>query len=194
MIRLAILFILLTAGCLPQKTVRPLPTPAPEMPVCNLPLELRQSNWAGKLGQGSCVYASLINHVRWLNMPEFADDIRRTRGDGEYANRLMQWLDGRDLSYKYTEKADPRFLDWCSAERAGCILWWKPSHCCTFVGWVKDRDGNQLAAVLDNNYVSKFEYIPREQFIRLWAGYGGFGLTIIDDPAISLPYRSYEEK
>jgi hypothetical protein len=155
---------------------------------------MRQQNWEGRLRQGSCVYASLINHVRWLNLPDFADKIRRTRGDGEYANRLMQWLDSEDVAYRYTEKADPRFLDWCSNERAGCILWWKPSHCCTFVGWVQDTEGNQLAAVLDNNYISNFEYIPREQFVRLWAGYGGFALSVLDDPTISIPYRSYDER
>ena len=29
-------------------------------------------------------------------------------------------------------------------------------------------------------------------FVRLWAGYGGFALTVMEDPASSLPYRSYE--
>jgi hypothetical protein len=104
----------------------------------------------------------------------------------------MQYLDDKGVPYRFTVKADPRFLDWCSNERTGCILWWKPSHCCTFVGWVNDKNGQQLAAVLDNNYITKYEYIPREQFIRLWAGYGGFALSVLDDPAISLPYRSYK--
>jgi hypothetical protein len=26
----------------------------------------------------------------------------------------------------------------------------------------------------------------------LWAGYGGFALTVLNDPSSSLPYQSYE--
>jgi hypothetical protein len=195
MIRYVVLLtLLILAGCSPATRVYPLPAPPAEAPVCNLPYELRQQNWTGKLNQGSCVYASLINHVRWLNLPELATEIRRTRGDGEYASRLMQYLDSKGIEYTYTEKADPRFLDECTKERRGCILWWKPSHCCTFVGWVRDQNGNQYAAILDNNYITKFEYTPREQFVRLWAGYGGFALSVTNDPAIPIPYRSYEER
>ena len=50
----------------------------------------------------------------------------------------------------------------------------------------------QYAAILDNNYPGRFELTPREQFVRLWAGYGGFALSVLQDPASSLPYRSYE--
>lgn len=191
---ICLLLLFVTVGCEIPTTVYPLPAPVAEYPVCNLPLPLRQQNWSGRLGQGSCVYASLINHVRWLNMPEFANEIRQSRGDGEYASRLMAWLDSKGLGYDFTERGDPRFLDQCAYDRKGCILWWKPYHCCTFVGWVQDTEGQQFAAVLDNNYTSKFEYIPREQFARLWAGYGGFALSIKNDPAIPLPYRSYEER
>ena len=55
-----------------------------------------------------------------------------------------------------------------------------------------ERNGQQYAAILDNNYPGRFELTPREQFVRLWAGYGGFALTVMEDPASSLPYRSYE--
>ena len=100
-------------------------------------------------------------------------------------------MDAAGIDYSYTIKADPRFLDWATATRRGAILWWKPAHCCTFVGWV-EREGRQYAAILDNNYPGRFELTPREQFVRLWAGYGGFALTVMEDPASSLPYRSYE--
>lgn len=202
--RLVLLAMFLLVGCQQATQLCPLPAPPPETPICNLPIELRQKNWEGPLRQGSCVYASLVNHVQWLNMPEFAKLIRSTRGDGEYASRLMGWLDSvswvdefgqrqTGVPYRFTEKANPAFLDWCSDERIGCILWWKPSHCCTFEGWVRDRNGNEYACILDNNYTQRYEYTPREQFIRLWAGYGGFGLAVLNDPAISLPYKSYEE-
>lgn len=198
-----LLLVAASCGCEPSKKVYPLPIPKIEAPAVNLPVGMRQENWRGKLGQGSCVYASLINHARWLNMPEFATLIRQTRGDGEYAERLMRWLDTvewRDdfgvrrtgIDYRYTLKANPKFLDWCTEQRVGCILWWKPSHCCTFLGWVEDNKGNKFAAILDNNSINKIEYTPYSQFLNLWAGYGGFGLALLNDPAISIPYKSYE--
>jgi hypothetical protein len=195
MFRFLCLLCLLLAGCAPETHIYPVPRPwEVETPVCNLPLSMRQQNWSGKLGQGSCVYASLINHVSWLNMPEFARLIRTTRGDGEYDTRLRQWLDSQNVEYTFTNKASVKFLDFCSRERIGCILWWKPSHCCTFEGWVKDSNGTQYAVILDNNYISRFEYVEKSQFLSLWAGYGGFGLAVLDSPAIAIPYRSYEER
>nr|WP_286178027.1 hypothetical protein [Rhodopirellula sp. JC639] len=185
--------LLICTGCLPEGDVqvRSLPAPPPEQPIANLPTQLHQRNWTGRLNQGSCVHASLVNHLRWLNEFELGERWRATYSDGEWDSRLRNRLDAADIDYSYTVKADPRFLDWATATRRGAILWWKPAHCCTFVGWV-NRDGRQYAAILDNNYPGRFELTPREQFVRLWAGYGGFALTVMEDPASSLPYRSYE--
>jgi hypothetical protein len=198
------LFILL-AGCAVQPNVRPLPPPRPETPVCNLPKPLHQRNKLGPLGQGSCVHASLVNHLRWLNEFELAQRWWATYGDGEYASRLMQRMDAAGIDYAFTEKADPRFLDYCTVTRTGAILWWKPSHCCTFEGFAMGQDimkadpraqglnpNTQYACILDNNYPGTFEYTERQQFIRLWAGYGGFALCVMRDPTISIPYLSYE--
>ncbi len=186
------LMLLVFAGCDSGiVNVRALPTPAPEQPPANLPNQLHQRNWTGSLGQGSCVHASLVNHLRWLNKFELSERWRATYADGEWDSRLRDRLDAAGIDYSFTLKADPRFLDWASATRRGAILWWKPAHCCTFVGWI-ERDGKQYAAILDNNYPGRFELTPREQFIRLWAGYGGFALTVLNDPSSSLPYQSYE--
>lgn len=189
---LILLVLLALVGCVePEPVAVPLPAPPDAVPTCNLPLPMRQENWLGPLRQGSCVFASLVNHVNWLNLPELATKIRNTYGDGEYETRLMQKLDSIGVTYSSTRKADPRFLDWCDAERRGCILWWKPSHCCTFCGWVRKPDGRQYAVILDNNRIEDFELTEREQFIRLWAGYGGFALCVMSDPVTSVPYPSY---
>jgi hypothetical protein len=191
-IAVAIIGLLMIVGCEePAVRVRSLPVPAAEQPASNLPVSLHQRNWTGSLGQGSCVHASLVNHLRWLNEFELGERWRTTYSDGEWDSRLRDRLDAAGIDYSYTIKADPRFLDWASNTRRGAILWWKPSHCCTFVGWV-NRDGKQYAGILDNNYPGRFELTPREQFVRLWAGYGGFALTVLNDPSSSLPYRSYE--
>lgn len=188
---LLILCLVVACGCEPQLTAYQLPAPPLDVPTCNLPRELRQTNWLGPLKQGSCVYASLTSHAQWLNMPELAKRIRAERGDGEYETRLMKYLDSMKLEYSATVKGDPRFLDWCDAERRGCILWWKPSHCCTFMGWVI-HGGKQYGVILDNNRVDEFELVEREQLVRLWSGYGGFALCLLYDPAPSVPFKSYE--
>lgn len=179
-------------GCDSQPVhVRALPAPPTEQPPVNLPASLHQRNWVGPRGEGSCVHASIVNHSRGLNLYEFGERWRATYSDGEYDSRLRSRLDAAGIDYAFTLKADPRFLDWCSMTNRGAILWWKPSHCCAFEGWV-DRDGQQYAAILDNNSPGRFELTPREQFIRLWAGYGGFALSFTSDPAGALPYQSYE--
>jgi hypothetical protein len=183
---------MLLCGCTGEKQVRSLPVRPPEQPPANLPVSLHQRNWLGPKKQGSCVHASLVNHMRWLNMPEMAERWRSTYGDGEWDDQLRRRLNAANLDYVYTNRSDPRFLDWCSQTRRGAICWWKPSHCCTFVGWVTGKDGNEYAAILDNNYPGKYEYTPREQFIRLWAGYGGFALSLVNEPASSVTYKSYE--
>jgi len=188
---LVILAIVSLSGCTTEKRVRALPVPPSEQPPANLPVSLHQRNWLGPKKQGSCVHASLVSHMRWLNMHEMGERWRSTYGDGEWEDQLRRRLNAAGLDYVFTNRSDPRFLDWCSQTRRGAICWWKPSHCCTFVGWVT-QDGKEYAAILDNNYPGKYELTPREQFIRLWAGYGGFALSLVNEPASSLTYKSYE--
>ena len=190
---LALLLILV--GCDSANSVRKLPRPEIEYPPANLPASLHQENWASKqrdtLGQGSCVHASSTNMFRWHNMFEFGEEWRAENHGGEYDSRLMRKLDAKGIKYVYTQKADPRFLDWVSETRRAAPLWFKPSHCCLFLGWC-EKDGRQYAAILDPNRPGKIELTPREQFVRLWAGYGGFAYTILNPPAPQLTWPSYE--
>jgi len=180
------------AGCdeIAPKRARALPEQPPEAPQVSIPAPIRQTNWRGPLGQGSCVYASLTTHTRWQNNFELSDWCRK-QGDGEYGDRLKKKLDSIGVKHASTEQASIEFLDWCAATRRGCILWWKPSHCCTFAGYVV-RDGVTYCAIIDNNQPGTFELTERSQFIRLWAGYGGFGLAVLGSPASPLPWLSYE--
>lgn len=176
-----------------QPQVRALPVAAAEVPPMNLPVQLRQRNWLGPQREGSCVHASLVTTFRWCNQFNLGERWRATYGDGEWDSRLRDRLDAAGVDYVFTVKSDPRFLDAVSLSRRGAILWWKPSHCCTFAGWVRGADGRQYAAIIDNNHPEKIEFTEREQFVRLWSGYGGFALTPVSQPpASSIPYRSYE--
>jgi hypothetical protein len=190
------------AGCsLEQpKQVRRLPAPAMESPPANVPVSLRQRNWpsqeAKTYGQGSCVHASLTTHLRWCNEFALGERWRSSFNGGEYETRLRERLDANNVDYCYTNKTDPRFLDWASATRRGAIIWWKPSHCCTFAGFTTNPPGKspgEYAVIIDNNFPERLEYTPREQFIRLWAGYGGFALTVLVPAATSHTWESYEE-
>ncbi len=93
----------------------------------------------GREQRGKCVHASLTSHLRWENQWTLAEQWRRTYNGGEYDSRLRQRLDAAKIPYAFTREANPAFLDWCHATRRGCILWWKPSHCCTFLGWIHQR-------------------------------------------------------
>ena len=157
-----------------------------------MPVPLRQRNWTTVDG-GSCVYASLTTHARWLNKLDLADWLSNPsiNGGGEYSSRLRKKLDSIDVPYAYTEQGNPEFLDWCSRTRRGCILWWKPSHCCTFAGWTV-LDGKVYAAIIDNNQPGRYELTERSVFLKAWASYGGFGLALLVDPASPRPWLSYQ--
>ncbi len=107
------------AGCNPlPEQVRALPAPPAGTTICYLPATLHQRNELGPLGQGSCVHgqpgqpSSVVESIRAGRC--MVEDLPRWR----YASRLMQRLDAAGIDYAYTEKADPRFLDWCTRVNA----------------------------------------------------------------------------
>lgn len=173
---------------------RALRGPSPEWPVVNPPLSIRQKNWLGGPDRdGSCVHASLSSMLHWQNDFAGARQWRATYGGGEYASRLRERLTSAGKKFAYTEKTNLALLDFAHNTRRGALLWWKPSHCCLFCGWVTDPStGKVYAVILDNNSVGKYELTEREQFHRLWAGYGGFALTVLGDPPSPPPFRSFE--
>lgn len=182
-----------STGCnqLAPVRVRALPLPAAEVPPVNLPKALRQRNWLSANNEGSCVHASFTSHLRWHNQFGKGERWRKTYSGGENEIALRRKLSAEGIRHVYTDNGDPSFLDWCSKTRHGCILWWKPSHCCTFCGWVR-QNGKIYAAILDNNYPERIELTERNQFVRLWNGYGGFALSVIDPPTTPIPAPAYE--
>jgi hypothetical protein len=182
-----------TVGCdriVPQN-VTPIAPPKLEQPVLQLPVPLRQRNWTVR-GEGSCVYASLTTVARWVHRPDIAKWLSdpTQNGGGEYGTRLRQRLDEVGVQYSYTDRASVAFLDWCNESRRGAIVWWKTSHCCTFAGWVS-VNGKRYAAIIDNNHPETFELTEANLFISEWTRFGGFGLTLLYDPASPRPWLSY---
>ena len=89
---IALLFVVL-AGCDgieirldgPPVDDRRAPAVPIEYPTVNLPVALRQANWRGDEGEGSCVHASVISLFRWqgryATAADLATDIRRHLAD-----------------------------------------------------------------------------------------------------------------
>lgn len=194
-LRSLILLVIVLVGCNQvdsPSNYRALPAPAAEMPVVNPPLALRQQNRLGgpKGDEGSCVHASLRSMMRWQNQFAKSEEMWTSYSGGEYSSRLRSRLDEKGIKYAFTEAGNLALLDFAHDTRRGALLWWKPSHCCTFCGWV-ELNGKTYAVILDNNKVGQYELTERSQFHRLWAGYGGFALTTLGDPPAPPPYRSF---
>lgn len=167
--------------------------------VLELPYELRTRNWGG----GSCVHASNVNLLKHQGLMEIAEWWRKTYSGGEYDDRLVKRLEAKGLRYAYMHGGrdangngrddGEEFLEWCVRTRRGAGIFYKPNHSINLVGLDED-----YAYLLDNNYTDyperhgHYEQVPREEFFRRWHGYGGFGWTLLYDPAPPAPY--IEEK
>jgi len=98
-----------------------------EYPTVNLPRSLRQENWLGSKGEGSCVFATAVSLFRWQGRYWMADRIRTRYGNGEYADdswnpqsNLADKLDAEGVRYAYTTAGDVSFLEWACSTRRGC--------------------------------------------------------------------------
>ena len=160
-----------------------MPVSIKERPTVNVPAALRQSNWRGPQGQGSCVHATMISLFRWQYRLNTADYWRRTYGDGEYPEDLAAKFDQEGIRYAYVTNGDVRFLEWACRTRRGCgITVMGGAHMVALV-----HLDNKWAAILDNNNVERFIWVPRETLIAEWKASYGWAVTPIYTPAAPLP-------
>ena len=177
---LALVLLVPLAGCEKAVTMKPL---TKEMPTVNVPTADRQSNWLGGQGQGSCVWATTISLLRWQGRSRTADWIRRNYGDGEYPEDLAAKFDREGIRYAYVTNGDERFLAWACRTRRGCgITVMGGAHMVALV-----HLDAEWAAILDNNSVSKFKWVPRVTLIAEWKASHGWAVTPIYTPAAPLP-------
>jgi hypothetical protein len=178
---LALLLVIFFVGCeQPVRYVRVKPPPA-ESPVANLPKELHVRNWVDRGGSGSCVHASTLFVLNWQGEYERAKQWRKTYAGGETAQSITNYYKRSGMPFACTLNGDPAFLVWVTETRRAAIVWWKPSHCCAFVG-ISVIDGKEYAIIQDNNRPGTFEKTPLDVFIRQWRGYGGFACTLLLSP------------
>lgn len=158
--------------------------------MANVPADLRQRNWT-RGGEGSCVHASTITALNWLNEYDTAKQWRQAYGGGETATGIMTKLRAAGYQFVATTDADPRVLDIATATRRGAIIWFFSRHCVFFAGWA-DIDGRPHALLIDNNRPEHVIKIPRESFVERWRGYGGFAAVITSEsPTPPLPFPAY---
>lgn len=183
-----------TTGCSEQRW-REIRRMQCEVPAANLPLPLRQENWADRNGSGSCVIASTCSALQWAKQPQLAAKFRRSYAGGQTATSILdKWRDNR-IRYVATEQREdygnPEFLEWASKTRRMAIVWFFPNHCVSFCGFGK-KDGQEVAWLLDNNRTKHFIPVEKNQFISGWRGFGGFAAIPTFTPAPSIPFKGYE--
>ena len=99
---LAVLLLAMVAGC--ESPTASAPPVSSERPTVNLPLAMRQSNWRGPEGQGSCTWATMVSLLRWQGRYHTADWVRQNCGDGEWPDDMAQKLDEAAVRYAYVDQ------------------------------------------------------------------------------------------
>ncbi|MEM9825100.1 MAG: hypothetical protein AAF958_00850 [Planctomycetota bacterium] len=177
----AALVLLASIGCdTPPPQLKPLKKIV-EIPAANLPADMRLFNWTDRRGSGSCVIASSCYNFNWSDQEERAMDWRRRYAGGQTETTIRRKHDAEQIPYYFTRSADMEFLEWCNKTRRSALIWFFQSHCVNFVGISRDpsrpTDPTQYVWLCDNNRPMRYLRIPKAEFARRWAGYGGFGLT-----------------
>jgi hypothetical protein len=158
-----------------------------EQPIANLPGPLRYTNWTSRAGKGSCVIASSCSMAAWCGENELADFLRRSYSGGQTQTSIQEKLTAAQVPFICTESTDVAVLEYATRTRRMAIVWFYPRHCVSFCGFGVSPEGWECAWLLDNNRVEEFIPVPKDQFIRDWNQYGGFGLVAILTPAPPLP-------
>ena len=178
MIKFLLAFVLLTAiFSVPNENAKA--TLNSERPTVNLPVSMRQENWLGSAGEGSCVWASTISLLHWQGRYKTADWIRNQLGNGEDPLDWSKKMDTLGVRYAYTVNADVNFLDWSLRTRRGCAVVVRGGrHMINLVHF-----DAKWAGLLDNNDVEHIKWVPRETFLAEWVASGGWALAVLYNPA-----------
>jgi hypothetical protein len=165
-----------SSSCWPASARATDKNPNREPAVVNLPRALREWNWGG----GSCVHASNVMDLRWVNLMQLADWWRKTYSGGESYNGLTAKLKKAKIPFYSTSDGEVDVLDRCTSERRGAVIFYYTNHSILFCGFGPSTKGKkgEFAHVLDNNRIDDFPIeIPRATFVKNWRGYGGVAIV-----------------
>jgi len=162
-----------------------------EKPTVNIPSELRQGNWIGRQGEGSCVHASFISLLRWQGRYNTANYWRNHYGNGECPGHFASLLNRNNIRFAYVTNGDVKFLEWACRTRRGCaITVLRGKHVVTLVHFDEDDYDDttqEYAAILDNNNPTRYIWMPRDTLISEWRSSYGWAVTPVYSPAAPLP-------
>ena len=176
--RIFLIAVLLVAGC---EAPRPIvPAPPKERPTVNLPLVLRQQNWADG---GSCTWATMVSLLRWQGRYRSADWVRQHYSGGTWVDSLAEGLDVANVRYAYVANGDVKFLEWACQTRRGCGIAIRGGKHMVALVYLDSK----WAALLDNNSVEEYIWVPRETLLAEWRASHGWAITPVYDPAAPLP-------
>jgi hypothetical protein len=186
-----VLFLAAIVGCdgielrLDNRPVDNRPATPIEYPTVNLPVALRQANWRGNQGEGSCVHATMCSLFVWSGRYARADHWRRTYGNGEWANGLADKMDREDIRFAYTVgQNDVSFLEWaCRTRRGAGVTVLGGRHMLCLVHLDQERAG-----LLDNNDPQKITWVPRQTFLAEWLNSNSWAVTPVYAPVPPLPH------
>lgn len=176
--------ILATAGCevaidLDGPMMGTAPVVSTERPTVNLPVALRQPNWIGRNGTGSCVWATLTSLLRWQGRYQTADYLKAKYGDGEWADRFADRLTTEGIRFVQTTDGDMSLIDWACETRRGCgAVVMGGKHMISVV----HADATTIG-ILDPNDVNHIQYVPRESFEAEFKNSGGWAFAVVYAPA-----------
>ena len=157
----------------------------------DLPQSRRSVNWSvGSFDNGSCMWASLMNLLRWQGRDELADWISHHRGGGANANDLIAVLDQAGSDWAFGR--DVAFLEWCCRTRRGAIVQWGPGHVVNLVGL-----NERTAWLMDNTGPLGQQLVPyrRADFLAYWSAHGGWGMTpLAGVPTPPKPWLFWEDE
>jgi hypothetical protein len=175
-----------TTPSIPERPERNYPDYEPERPTVNLEVALRQGNWLGSQGEGSCVHATMIMLFRWQGRDDLAEVWRTSYENGEWHEGLAAKFEKERVRYAYTWKEnDVQFLEWACKTRRGCGVTVRGgAHMVMLV----HLDAKQ-AGILDNNSVNQIKWVPRETFLSEWYNSNSWAVTPVYTPPPPLPSK-----
>lgn len=150
-----------------------------ETPQVNLPQSIRQHNWIGNQGQGSCVHASMVMLLRWQRHYELADWWRRSYANGENWNGLTSKANQAGVRWAGTiNQQNVAFLEWACKTRRGCMVTCQDAEHMVILVHLDDK----WAGIIDNNAPERVIWKSRQDFLTEWNASYSWALTPVYTP------------
>jgi hypothetical protein len=165
-----------------------------EIPVVNLPMALRQSNYTccpRHPRNGSCVHCSWQMLLQWQNQPALAAWWKSKYKGGEGHEEFCYRNNQAGITFATTiGKNDVSFLEWAIKTRRGAITGvgttkkgLGPTHMVCLVHLDSERAG-----ILDNNDIKQIHWYPRQKFLDWWQKSGSWASSPCYHPIAPLPF------